>query len=107
MVLARKNVLVALKWIVYIQCDVCPKWYHTDCAPNMVYTFETYVRNKYLYFCNIKCELTFLPFNSVKNNDSNSNDEFNPQNSSSCKVCRDECRGYGLDDCIECDVCYK
>ena len=88
-----------------IQCDVCPKWYHADCAPNMEYTFQTYVEKKYLYICSIKCELTFLPFNSVKTNDSN--DEFNPISSSPCKVCRDDCRGYGLDDCIECDVCFK
>ena len=90
-----------------IQCDVCPKWYHADCAPYMEYSFETYVKKKYLYFCNIKCELTSLPFNTVlvKNNDSIY--EFNPQYSSPCKVCRDECRGYGLDDCIECDVCCK
>ena len=50
-----------------IQCDACLKWYHADCAPNMEYSFETYVEKKFLYFCNIKCELTFLPFNSVKN----------------------------------------
>ena len=39
------------------------------------------------------------------NNDSV--DEFNSQYSSPCKVCKEECRGYGLDDCIECDVCFK
>ena len=59
-----------------IQCDACLKWYHADCAPNMEYSFETYVEKKFLYFCNIKCELTFLPFNSVKKNESI--DEFNP-----------------------------
>ena len=50
-----------------IQCDVCCKWYHSDCAPNMSYSFETYVEKKYLkYFCHIKCELSFLPFYLMK-----------------------------------------
>ena len=87
-----------------IQCDVCCKWYHSDCAPNMSYSFETYVEKKYLkYFCHIKCELSFLPFYLMKQNDDI--DEFNPHDNSPCKVCREECRGYGLDDCIQCDVC--
>ena len=79
---------------------------HSECA-DLELPFEMYVKYDYIfYICSNKCYATFQPFYSVVHNDKV--EDFNPhRNNYPCKVCRDQCLGYGLMDCIECGVCLE
>ena len=93
-----------------IQCDVCDKWLHAKCAA-LKYTFDSYVNNSSLEFiCGDKCERSYLssllPFHSIFY--SGRIEEFHPHRDNyQCKVCRIECLGFGIHDCIQCDVCMR
>ena len=62
-----------------IQCDVCDKWLHADCA-SLKYTFDCYINNSLDFICGDKCERLYLssplPFYSTFNPDKI--EEFHP-----------------------------
>ena len=47
-----------------IQCDVCDKWVHADCALLRKADFDNYAGSSKLYICSVRCELKLLPFSS-------------------------------------------
>ena len=82
-----------------IQCDVCQKWQHAECA-NLEYQFECYINNSYSFICSKKCEMSVFPFSNIVN--SKNIDEFHPfREVYPCKKCRQDC----VVDCIQCDLC--
>ena len=86
-----------------IQCDICDKWQHVNCG-NLTYTFDYYIDSSFDYICSTRCYLSILPFYSVFN--SNKIDEFHPfRDNYPCKICRNDCLGFGIEDCIQCDSC--
>ena len=87
-----------------IQCDICDHWFHEECA-NLEYSIESYFDFDLGFICSDKCQLSLLPFNSVtKNADI---PEFNPSiDSYPCKICREECLGFHLMDCVQCSICH-
>ena len=88
-----------------VQCEICLKWQHASCA-DLEFPFINYVCGHIDFICSKKCEMSVLPFNKVVSNDRI--DEFYPDRDSyPCKICRNECLGDGLMDCIQCDVCEK
>ena len=92
-----------------IQCDVCDKWLHADCA-SLKYTFDCYINNSLDFVCGDKCERSYLssplPFYSTFN--PNKIEEFHPHRENyRCKICREECLGFGIHDCIQCDICMR
>ena len=86
-----------------IQCDVCEHWFHENCA-NLDYSLECYLYYDLNFICSDKCWLNLLPFHSVAKN--SEVPEFHPSKDSyPCKLCRNQCLGFGLMDCIQCSVC--
>ena len=86
-----------------IECDVCLKWYHEECA-DLEFTFESYVKFDLPFFCSIKCSMKLLPFTQLKNPGEIEELNYN-EDSFPCKVCYEQCLGYDLEDCIQCDFC--
>ena len=98
-----KNACLGSSLMNCIQCDICQKWFHAECA-DLEFTFETYVYHNIDFICSKKCSMNILPFSNVSKNVDV--DEFNPnRNSFPCKKCRNQCLGFGLENCIQCDVC--
>ena len=86
-----------------IQCDVCDKWLHRDCA-NLEYDFDDYINSSIDFICSPRCQLSVLPFSSVFK--SIKIDEFHPfRDNFPCKLCRNDCLGFGIQDSIQCDSC--
>ena len=86
-----------------IQCDVCDKWLHAQCA-NLTYDFDYYINSNLEFICSPRCEWSRLPFSSVFN--SNKIDEFHPfREKYPCKICLNDCLDFGTQDCIHCDSC--
>ena len=88
-----------------IGCDVCPKWYHAECA-DLEFTFESYVKFDLPFFCSIKCSMKLIPFTQLKNPSEIEELNYN-KDSFPCKVCYEQCLGYDLEDCIQCDFCLE
>ena len=83
-----------------IQCDICDHWFHESCAP-LEYLLDYYDSIHNLFICSNKCYLTLQPFYQIRDNCL-----AEILNSDPCKICREECLGYGLENSIECDVCH-
>ena len=86
-----------------IECDVCLKWYHAECA-DLEFTFESYVESDLPFICCDKCSMKLIPFSQIINPSDVEELDYN-LNSFPCKVCNEQCLGYDLEDCIQCDFC--
>ena len=86
-----------------IQCDVCNYWFHENCA-ELNYPLDCYYDFDLDFICSVKCLLSILPFHSVVKNEDVP--DFNPnEDSYPCKLCRMECLGFNLMDCVQCSIC--
>ena len=86
-----------------IQCDICDNWQHVKCA-DLIYDFDYYIYSGFDYICSRRCHMSILPFYSVFS--PNKIDEFHPfRDNYPCKICKKDCLGFGIQDCIQCDSC--
>jgi len=86
-----------------IQCDICDHWFHEKCA-NLDYSLECYQYYDLDFICSEKCLLSILPFHSVTQ-DANVPDFYTNIDSYPCKLCRNECLGFGLMNCVQRSIC--
>ena len=52
-----------------ICCSMCTRWYHLQCSNLSHALYKNIITHNYEYFCDRKCELNTLPFNLIKNED--------------------------------------
>jgi len=87
-----------------IQCDVCDHWFHETCV-QLDFPFDCYLQYDLDFICSERCQLSILPFHSVPK-DADVPD-FNPtKDSYPCKLCRNECLGFNLMNCVQCSICH-